>query len=54
MHVEALEANPGASAKEFIVIKRVALWKAIHEAQKKSQDEKFSSLPSPLIGMDNE
>ncbi len=55
MHVKALEANPGASAKELIVIKCVALWKAIHEAQKKkSQDEKDSSLPSPLIGLDNE
>jgi hypothetical protein len=55
MYVEALEANPGASAQELIVIKRAALWKTIHEAQKKkSQDEKVSSLPSPLIGMDNE
>ncbi len=55
MHDDALEANPGASAQELIAIKRAALWKAVHEAQKKkSQDENISSLPSPLIGIDNE
>ncbi len=55
MHVDALEANPGASAQELIATKRAVLWKAIHEAhKKKSQDENFSSLPSPLIGMDDE
>ncbi len=53
--MDALEANPGASAQELIAIKRAALWKSIHEAQKeKSQDENVPSLPSLLIGMDNE
>ncbi len=48
MHVDALEANPGASAQELIAIKRAALWKAIHEAQKKkSQDVNVPLLPSP-------
>ncbi len=55
MHVDALEANPGALAQELIAIKRAALWKAIHEAQKKkSQDENVPSRPSLLIGMDDE
>jgi hypothetical protein len=47
IHVEALKAHPRASAQELIDVKRAALWKAIHGAQKKkSQDEKdSSSLP---------
>ena len=47
IHVEAFKANPRASAQELIEVKRAALWKAIHEAQKKkSQDENVPSLPS--------
>ncbi len=35
IHVEALEANPRASSQELIEVKRSALWKAIHGAQKR-------------------
>jgi hypothetical protein len=45
IHAEALKANPRASTQELIEVKRAALWKAIHGAQKKSQDEKDSSSP---------
>ena len=46
IHVEALKANPRASAQELNEVKRSALWKAIHGAQKrKSQDEKEASSP---------
>ena len=52
IHVEALKANPRASAQELIEVKRSVLWKAIHGAQKrKSQDEKRegSLFPTPFI-----
>ena len=40
IHEEAHKANPRASAQELIEVKRAALWKSIHGAQKmKSQDE---------------
>ncbi len=49
IHVEALKANPRASAQELIEVKRAALWKAIHGAQKmKSQDENQAIAPRPL------
>jgi hypothetical protein len=55
MHDEARKANPGASSKELVAIKRAAMLKAALEARKrKSQDAKDSSLSSPLTGIDNE
>jgi hypothetical protein len=53
IHVEALKANPRASAQELIEDKRSVLWKAIHGAQKmKSQLEKDASSFS-LAGIDD-
>ncbi len=34
IHEEAQRSNPGASAQELIEVKRAALWKAIHRAQR--------------------
>ncbi len=49
-HVEALKANPRASAQELIEVKRSVLWKAIHGAQKrKSQGREGSLFPTPFI-----
>jgi len=44
VHVEALRANPKASAQELTEVKRAALWTAIHKARKrKEQAEKDTS-----------
>jgi hypothetical protein len=49
IHVEAFKTNPRASPQELIEVKRAALWKAIHGAQKmKSRNEKDTSSP-PLL-----
>ena len=51
--MEALKANPRASAQELIEDKRSVLWKALHGAQKmKSQLEKDASSFS-LAGIDD-
>ncbi len=53
IHVEAHRSNPGASAQELIEVKRTALWKAIHRAQRmKDHDEKDTSSLS-LGGIDD-
>ena len=47
IHVEALRANPKASAQELTEVKRAALWTAIHKARKrKEQAEKDTSYLS--------
>ena len=44
IHVEALRANPKASAQELTEVKRAALWTAMHKARKrKEQAEKDTS-----------
>jgi hypothetical protein len=49
IHEEALRANPKASAQELIEVKRAALWKSMHKAQKRKDHAAKDASSPPLL-----